>query len=646
MIPLLMKRISLLLIAAMWLFTAAAQTTNPIIDSLEKLTTIQRDSALAKTYNELTWQYRLINQDKAIEYGNKAIVLAQKINYPVSVAQAYNDLGIIYYDKENYDTAIYLYQMAMPIRRKLNDELGIAKLYNKIGIVYQKEGKFEKGEEAQLQALAIFKKYNNDFGVSYSLNNIGIINENMYRYDEAIKYHEQSIALKEKIGDKVGLAGSYVNVGNIYFLQKNYPKAKEYYTKGVEMSRLIGNKEYLSNALNNIGRFYTEIKDYKKAVAAVSESYEIRQAMGDSKGMVSCLNNKASIFLDENKFDSAEATLKLALKKGLAAVNCQMEVNDTYLYFAKLYEKQNKATQALEMYKMYIDTKDSLYTDGLSKNFAAQEVKYKTLEKEKQIVEQQFEITKRNYFLWGVSGLLMLGSMLGYSSYRRYRLKQQAKLQAEIVKQQDMATKAVISAEENERKRIAADLHDGVGQMMSAARMNLSAIENNIFFANDDQKANFEKVKQLIDESCNEVRTVSHNMMPNALLKAGLSSALRDFIDKIDANVIKVVLHAEGLNERIDTNIETVLYRVIQECVNNVIRHAHATTLDIALIKDADGISVTIEDNGQGFDARDVKNFEGIGLKNIISRITYLKGTVEWDSTKGRGTLVAIHVPV
>ncbi|HWB25529.1 MAG TPA: sensor histidine kinase [Chitinophagaceae bacterium] len=641
-----MKLLLILLILAIAIPHGNAQNNAKIIDSLERLAAVQKDSALAKTYNELTWQYRLVDRDKAIEYGNKAIALAKKINFPSSIAQAYNDLGILYYDKEDYDTAIQLYQRAMPIRLQLNDELGVAKLYNKIGIVYQKEGQFQNAEDAQQKALAIFKKYNNDFGVSYSLNNIGILNQNMGRYDEAIQYQEESIALKEKLGDKIGLAGSYVNVGNIYLLKKKYDKTKEYYQKGVAISRQLGDKEYLSNALNNLGNLYVQTKEYNQAIAVVNESFSIRESLGDTKGMVSCLNNKASVFLAQKKNDSAETVLKLALQKGFNAVNCKLEVSQAYLEFSQLYEQENKASLALDMYKLYANTRDSIYTDGLSKNFAAQEVKYKTLEKEKQIVEQQFQITRRNYFIWAISGILILGGMLGYSAYRRYRLKQQAKLQAEIVKQQDIATKAVISAEENERKRIAAELHDGVGQMMSAAKMNLSSIEDEISFSSAEQKERFDRVVALIDDSCGEVRTVSHNMMPNALLKSGLALAVREFIDKIDEKVIHISLHAEGLNEKIDSNIETVLYRVIQECVNNVIKHARAGRLDISLVKDEEGISATIEDNGRGFDTRNKNNFEGIGLKNIQTRINYLKGTVEWDSATGKGTVVAIYVPV
>jgi two-component system, NarL family, sensor kinase len=225
-------------------------------------------------------------------------------------------------------------------------------------------------------------------------------------------------------------------------------------------------------------------------------------------------------------------------------------------------------------------------------------------------------------------------------------LKQKAKLQQAVFEQQQLAASAVLKAEEKERQRIAKDLHDGVGQMMSAAKMNLSAFENEIQFSNADQKLSFERIIGLVDESCKEVRTVSHQMMPNMLLKSGLGKAVAEFLDKIDQKVIKVNLHVEGLQERLKEDVEIVLYRVLQECVNNVIKHSGASHLDIALIKDKDGISATIEDNGKGFDLQQLGEESGMGLKNMQARINYLNGSIDFDSSPGKGTLVAIHLPV
>jgi two-component system, NarL family, sensor kinase len=132
-------------------------------------------------------------------------------------------------------------------------------------------------------------------------------------------------------------------------------------------------------------------------------------------------------------------------------------------------------------------------------------------------------------------------------------------------------------------------------------------------------------------------------MMPNALMTQNLKVAFERFINQISNAKLKIDLYTEGLEDRLDSIVETVLYRVIQECVNNVIKHADADSLDISIIKDKDGISATIEDNGKGFPAS--QQSEGMGLKNIRTRIEYLKGEVEFTSSPGAGTLVSLHIP-
>jgi two-component system NarL family sensor kinase len=623
-----------------------AQKNKSVIDSLEKLAGSSKDSQLVKIYNDLTWEYRLVDRDKAIAYGFKAIDKAKESNYPKGLAQAYNDLGILLYDQEKYDSAIVFYQLSGKIREQLNDGLGIAKVYNKIGIVYQKKGAFDKALENQLQALSLFTKHKNDIGISYSLNNIGILNQNLGRYDDAIKYQLQSIEIKEKLKDNYGLAGSFVNIANIYKIKGDDNKATTYYNKAITISRSIQDKEYLANALNNIGALYIKKQNYNEALAAINESLQLRKDLGDTKGQVSCMNNLGLVFQEQKQYDSSIAILQAALNIGKDAVNCLPEVNQTYLALSRSYESINKNDEALAMFKFYASTKDSLFTDNLSQKFAELETKYETLEKEKEIQRQQYVIEKKNYWIIGIALSILLLSLLAVSYYRRYKLKQEANMKQAVLEQQQLAASAVLKAEEKERQRIAKDLHDGVGQMMSAAKMNLSAFENELQFSNPDQKLSFERIISLVDDSCKEVRTVSHQMMPNMLLKSGLGKAVAEFLDKIDQKVIKVNLHVEGLQERLNEDVEIVLYRVLQECVNNVIKHSGASLLDIAIIKDKDGISATIEDNGKGFNLQQLGEESGIGLKNMKARIDYLNGTIDFDTSPGKGTLVAIHLPL
>jgi len=205
---------------------------------------------------------------------------------------------------------------------------------------------------------------------------------------------------------------------------------------------------------------------------------------------------------------------------------------------------------------------------------------------------------------------------------------------------------AIIETEEKERKRIAQDLHDSVSQTMSAAKINLTVVGGELQFINEEQRKRYQKAIRLVDDGFKEVRTISHNMMPWALLETGLSLVIKQFIENIENDTISINFFSKGFEEHFDDTIETILYRVLQECVNNVMKHAGASRLDISLMRDEENISLTIEDNGKGFDMSDPDRYVGMGLKNMQARISFLKGKIELDSTPGKGTLVSVYIPV
>lgn len=640
----LVLRISFLI--SLFITQTIAFSQNKIIDSLEKLVHVQKDSALANTYNELTWQYRLIDREKAIIYGNKAIELATKIKYPQSLAQAYNDLGIIYYDKENFDTAIALYNKAVAIRKQLKDDLGLAKLYSKLGILYHQKGVYDSALTNQFMALELFKKTNVDVGTATALNNIGNANQNLGRLDEALEYHQKALLIRKKINDIDGMAMSYGNLATVYSMQKKYAESENNFKNAISLLEHSTNKDALASILNNYARLLIDNKQFDKAIAIVNEALGIRYALKNTKGIVSCYSNLGDIFFDKKDYKTADSIYKKAIAISETAIDCLLEKNLLYLSMAKLNETTGDSVTALVFYKKYIATKDSLYTENVSSKFAELETKYKTLEQETKIQVQQFEISKRNNTIIIIVVVFVLAIVIAYLLYARYKSKQESRLQAEVLKQQSMATKAVIEAEERERKRIASDLHDGIGQLFTAVKINLEVLVER--FMNKQPEANVlaEKTIAMVNESCVEVRSIAHQMMPNALIKNGLVSALRNFIYNISSDKLKITVEAQGLTETLDSNIETVLYRVIQESVNNTIKHANATMLDILLLCDNTEITIAIEDNGVGFNTADKSKFQGIGLKNMVTRIEYLKGTVDISSSPGKGTLVAIHIPL
>ena len=313
---------------------------------------------------------------------------------------------------------------------------------------------------------------------------------------------------------------------------------------------------------------------------------------------------------------------------------------------SKAYSKKGDDAKALSTLNEMMVLKDSLIKIETTQTLDALRAGYEADKQEKELALQKAKINQQQVIILAISicSLLSLGLVFLYFSRKKNALKNE--MATAILKEKNNAAMAILAAEEKERKRIASDLHDGIGQMMSAVKMNLSSLAYKLTSLTPQEAALLEKTMALTDESCKEVRTVSHNMMPNALLKSGLSSAIKTFVDKIDHKKLKVNLHSEGLDNRLPDTVEIVLYRVIQETVNNVIKHAKANQLDIAIIKDVDGLSCTIEDNGIGFNFNDKNLTEGIGLKNIQARITYLQGTVEWDAIPNKATLVSIQIPM
>ncbi len=543
--------------------------------------------------------------DGCLSVSATGALLAQKLNDLPAYSEFQKAIGISYYFKGNFDSAASYYYRALDVLNKINDPDKKAAVLNELGKLYRKTRDLDRSLQMYDEAYAVYKGTGNNDGMATILNESGVVFEYKGDYKEAISRYESSLAIREKMNDLTGKAYSLNFIGGVYTQEKNFPEAEKYLMQSLELRRQL--KDTFAIALNfaDLGFMYNEQGRLDKA----TEQYDLSNAIA--------------------------AKMKFP--------DLQLE---NYKVLSDIAEKKGDAHLALDYYKKHVTLKDSLFSGEKMKQIEELNAKYQTEKKEQQLALQDAEITKKNYLLISLIAVVALLVLWGISFFRKRRIQQELSLQATIMKQQDLATRAIITAEENERKRIAADLHDGVGQMMSAAKMNLSAFESDIAFKDENQRLAYEKVLSLVDESCREIRSVSHQMMPNALLKSGLANAVKEFIDKIDNRIIKITLNAEGLQERLDSNVETIMYRVIQECVNNVIKHSGANALDISLIRDKDGIAVTIEDNGKGFDTTDKLKFEGIGLKNIVSRVAFLKGEVEFDSRRGEGTLVAIHIPL
>jgi len=598
-----MQRISLSIsFLILSLFVAAQVNT----DSLRKV--VQSNRPYEQQINaaiQLVESYQLKNFDSTIIVGDKALQLARKKADSISVAKLKHQIGVASYFSGKYDVAAKNFLESISIFEKNDDKKKLAPVYNDLAKLYRKTKDLDKAIANYNKADAIYRELNDTAGIAMILNESGVVFEYRNDYKEAINRYTSSMKLAEKAGDSLSVSYSLSNIAGVYVIEKKYDLAIENFLRALNIRQLLKDSFAIALTYSDLGVAMNGKGDYAKAIEYLT------------------LSNKMA---EQLKYPELQS--------------------NNYNELSSVAQKQGDFQKAFEYFNKRSALRDSLFSLEKTKEIQKLNSQYESARKEQQIQEQKNRLRLQNYLFIGIAGLILLSALLAHSQYKRYKLKKESQLQAEIMKQQEEAARAILEAEEKERQRIAKDLHDGVGQMMSAAKMNLSAFESEMQFTSEEQKKALEKVIQLVDESCREVRTVSHIMMPNALLKNNLATAIQEFVNKLSSKTLQVDVYTDGLEERFDSNVETVLYRVVQECVHNALKHAGATTLDISLIRDKDGISGTIEDNGKGFDPNDKENFEGIGLRNIITRIEYLKGTVDFDSAPGRGTVIGIHVPL
>lgn len=641
-----MKRVLLLLCVVLLFGVNLNAQDKKVIDSLEILVKSNfSDSVKQVAYSDLCYNYSFIDFDKAVLNGKEALALAQKLNNQKAVALAYSDLGNCYTRVNKLNEALDYHKKAYNLRRSLGLDVKAAGSLNNISIIYKQQGKFKESAEYMMKALRIYESKNDSVMQALVKGNLANLYLNMKKPSIAKKYLDESFAISKSKNIKSLLSTAYSSYTEYYLMVKKFDLALSNAFQSVLILEKMNRKSDLALIYNSIGQIYLEKKNYSLAMDYYNRSLSVRKELGDDLGVASCYKNIGYAQVLLKNYADAESNYKQALVL-FKKVNAKEYLNDCNKLLADLYEKQNMYDKAIFYMKEGKKVEDSVFNRDTEAKLNELNIQYETEKKENQLKIQTLELSKRNTFLYISIGLLLLSIVIAYLIISNQKFKARARIQKEILHQQDIATKGIIEAEERERKRIASDLHDGIGQMFSAVRMNLSSIADDIDFKKEEKKNVFNKTIDLVDESCKEVRAISHNMMPNVLLRSGLASAVRDFISKIDDSVIKVNLETYGLNDRLDSNIETVLYRVIQESVNNVIKHAGANQLDIQISIEEKEIAVTIEDNGKGFDATAKDKFEGIGLKNIITRVEFLKGTVEWDSSVGNGTLVAIHIPM
>ncbi|MES2446737.1 MAG: sensor histidine kinase [Bacteroidota bacterium] len=575
---------------------------------------------------------KLGKYDQALQTCLEALKLYQEIDNKASQAGCLADIGNILIRSNKAKQAIAYLQDAIDIAEQINDESLKPNFYNSIAVAYLQTAQYALAKQTYQKALLLAEKFNRTNNQISILMNLGdLVWQSERDGKSSTAYYLKAEKLAIAYGDESKLSAIYQNLGNIESAGGNNQAAMTYAIKARDLAIKTRDLETQERIFNSLASYSSKANDFKQAYQAGQIRDSLYRILFDKRATEN-MNELQTRYQTEKKQHQIDLLNRQNQIQVLQLTQKNLLLGNNQLLLTK--NELQLRNQNLSLAQQY----RQLESNKLESKSRSQQLQILNTENKL----QKLQLKERNIIIAVAVSVLILLILLGLLLYNRYKLKQQQK--QNFLQQQ--AASAVISAETNERNRIANELHDGLGQLFSAVKLNLSGISEQLSFKDRHSEEVFYKTMDMVDESCKEVRVISHQMAPNVLLKSGLAAAVRDFISKIDDRRLKINLETVGLQQRLGQNIEAVLYRVIQESVNNVIKHSGATSLDIQLSKDEDSINAMIEDNGKGFDTSKLSQSNGIGLKNIKSRVDFLQGNVDFSSTPGQGTLIAIHIPI
>jgi len=593
------------------------------------------------------------------------------------------------YSKSNFDSSFYYLNEANNLAKKLNTDQFDYPINNKYSIYYYFNNNYEKAIEYALKAKDVAERQNNLILLARTYNNISGIHNHFSHPKIAIEYTLKCLETAEQAKDSSDLSSYNISASETYGQLRQFDKAVAFAKKGIAYGKKFNDLSSVMNGLNNLSVCYAQLNKLDSAVQINLQQLELakqyQEAVYINYALINlCYNNfrngntkavkkyadelKQTIanYADQQLVSEAHVALAFSLigeqKYNLAAVEVEkgikiaktqgniVSLENLYNAYTIIYYLQGKIKEA-ELYTYKSDSVVSkrnleelnLYTEEL-------ETKYKTEKKEAQIKLQQVQLEQKNilnYFLTaGAAGLAVI-LLLTYRNYRSRQKLQQAKIDEFETEKQLAATAAVLKGEEQERTRLAKDLHDGLGGMLSGIKYSLNHVKGNLLMTPDNAQA-FERSIDMLDSSIQEMRRVAHNMMPEVLIKYGLDTALKEFCHEIDrTGVIRVNYQSVGVTDMgLEKSTAVIIYRIVQELVNNTLKHAHAKNLLIQLHQSVQEklLAVTAEDDGVGFDTEKLKQSDGMGWRNIQNRVEFLKGRVDIQSSPGKGTSVMIEI--
>ncbi|WP_273274660.1 tetratricopeptide repeat-containing sensor histidine kinase [Maribacter polysiphoniae] len=617
--------------------TVSAQSKQRYQDSIQVLISqISSDSLRAAEYYKAgIYAFQPLNDlDLSRNYVDSAMYYSRISKVKDFEAKCNFLYGVINRYEGNYDNALeYLNRNIEYFKKK-----SIDKPYAlfQIAAIHGERGDFESSLKIYYEILRIFEREKDSFAIASTYNNIAADYYEMKKFDKALVNLENALGLFEKLNEKKDIANTIRNIGELHLVKKDTLKGVEYIEKSLAIAKDINEEYEIGYSLYALGNTYVgnhpqiglqyllEAKSIIQKGNYKSLLIDINIALGQY--YMGIENSKAILYF--------EAALKLA--EELEELSPKKKI---YESLSSIHKLNGNFELALVYQAKYIVVNDSILNKENIKTINLLEKQFETEKKEKEIAtlseqklknetlikEQRQQVKWLGATAMGVVAMSVLVFLL-------FKQRTKNKRQNELID-------AISETQNMERKRIAQDLHDSIGGSLALIKNKLEVASDKENITKQDLLGTIETVSKTSDK----VRRISHNLMPSELIKFGLVSGIQSILDQIDKDHINAQLYAHNMEQRIDPTKEIQLYRITQEVIQNVLKHAQAKNLTIYLNKYAKHVSLMLEDDGKGYDHA---SNGGMGISNIKNRIEQLKGTLDIDSSQGRGTTFNIQIPV
>lgn len=610
-----------------------------------RLLSLPDDTAKVNQLNDYARSIQSASPQNTISLLNLTADLSRKLGYDYGLATSWFLRSSMYFYEMKLDSSRLLMEQASALLAGKSDpasrDLYASLLMRKAGLFQQ----HQNTDSAIYYYLQAANTYAEKSIIAYY--NISGIYRHLNDTSRALAYARQTRSIAFATNNPVFLLRSLIVLGDAFVLAGQRDSVWSIAQTGMPMASTL-NMPFATGMFHaQLGQYYSyDATRYDSAVSHYRAALDIFTAYSLSFEQALVLQHLGNVYLKKGDYDGAIGYLKKA-----TALAKRLDLNQVLFYtlndLSFALEKTGSLPESNQYLRELLAVNDTLQQRNNRKTVMELEARYQVQKKEAYLAVQQKDIQRKQFtiwfLLWGLATLAAI-SLLLYRNYRHKQKLQQAKIEELEADKQLAATETVLKGEEQERTRLAKDLHDGLGGMLSGIKHSLSTLKRSLV-TTPDHTQQLERSIDMLDSSIIEMRRVAHNMMPETLVKFGLDAALKDFCHDINqSGALQVTYQSIGtLAKEPDQTTAITIYRIVQELLNNIIKHAGAENALVQVSKNEDIVSVTVEDDGKGFDTKTLAYKGGMGWSNIQSRVDYLKGKLDIQSEPGKGTSVWIE---